>query len=149
MSISKMEQLGNSITQIKRMYGVWAKHQGFDSLPTLWVYCSLSKHIHRSQQEICSEFFIPKQTLSPVCKNLLEEGVIELSPVCFDKREKRIQLTEKGKAIVEPMLEQLQALEDKVFAKLGEEKSQQLLALTQQLSEMLSEEILGEIESVV
>lgn len=145
--MSKMEQLGHSITHIKQMYALWAKHQGLESLHMLWIYCSLSKHEHRSQQEICAEFFIPKQTLSPVCKALLAEGIIEPAAVCFDKREKRIQLTEKGKAIAAPMLAKLEQLEARVFAKFGESKSEQLITLTAQLSDMLGEEVLEEVQS--
>lgn len=145
--MSKMEQLGHSITHMKQIYALWAKHQGLESLHMLWIYCSLSKHEHRSQQEICAEFFIPKQTLSPVCKALLKEGIIEPAAVCFDKREKRIQLTEKGRAIAAPMLAKLQGLEDKMFAKFGEEKSEQLLGLTSQLCELLSAEVMAEIQS--
>jgi len=110
-----MEQLGHSITYIKQMYTLWAKNEGLDNVHVLWILCSLLRHPHRSQQEICTDFFIPKQTLSPICKNLLKEGIIEPVAVCLDKREKRIQLTKKGRAFAEPLMSRLNMLENKVF----------------------------------
>lgn len=143
----RMEQLGHSITYIKQMYTLWAKNEGLDNVHVLWILCSLLRHPHRSQQEICTDFFIPKQTLSPICKNLLKEGIIEPTAVCLDKREKRIQLTEKGRAFAEPMMARLNMLENKVFTRLGEEKSEVLITLTRQLSEFLGEEILSDIDA--
>ena len=67
--------------------------------------------------------------------------------VCLDKREKRIQLTKKGRAFAEPLMSRLNMLENKVFTRLGEEK-EALITLTRQLSEFLGEEILSDIDSV-
>ncbi len=150
--VAKMEQIGQAFTHMERMYELWAKHQGLPNLNVLWIYLSLFRHTHRSQQEICAEFCIAKQTLSPVCKNMLKEGLIEClncSNVCTDKREKRLQLTEKGKQAFAPILEGLQQLEDKVFTRLGNEKRDLLIQLTKQLSDTIADEIQAEITNDV
>ena len=46
------------------------------------------------------------------------------------------------------MMSRLNMLENKVFTRLGEEKSEALITLTRQLSEFLGEEILSDIDSV-
>lgn len=142
-----MEQLGHSITYIKQMYTLWAKNEGLDNVHVLWIVCSLLRHHIVVNKKFVRIFFIPKQTLSPICKNLLKEGIIEPAAVCLDKREKRIQLTEKGRAFAEPLMARLNMLENKVFTRLGEEKSEVLIRLTRQLSEFLGEEILSDIDS--
>ena len=45
------------------------------------------------------------------------------------------------------MMSRLNMLENKVFTRLGEEKSEVLITLTRQLSEFLGEEILSDIDS--
>ena len=70
----RMEQLGHSITYIKQMYTLWAKNGGLDNVHVLWILCSLLRHPHRSQQEICTDFFIPKQIILMLKKGRTAES---------------------------------------------------------------------------
>ena len=82
----RMEQLGLSITYIKQMYTLWAKNEGLDNVHVLWILCSLLRHPHRSQQEICTDFFIPKQTLFfPYFDNRVTKGssLFKISCISF------------------------------------------------------------------
>ncbi|EEV25168.1 MarR family transcriptional regulator [Actinobacillus minor 202] len=138
-----MDKLGQSIVHINRLYEQWTKQQGISNSNLLWVYHSLIHHQNRTQQEICDEFDIAKQTLSPLCKELVAQGILEISPICTDKREKRWQLTEKGRLAATPIIERLRQFEQQAFDTLGEQESEKLLVLAQQFGEILERQLQG------
>lgn len=73
----------------------------------------------------------------------MAQGILEISPICTDKREKRWQLTEKGRLAAMPIIERLRQFEQQAFDTLGEQESEKLLALTQQFGEILERQLQG------
>ena len=56
-----------------------------------------------------------------------DEGYVTLSPASGDRREKNASLTPAGQAYARALLEPLYALEDAVFARMGDARVQEMM----------------------
>ena len=58
-----------------------------------------------------------------------------------DKRERLLSLTDKGKEYVEPLLQNMQSFNDKVFIAFGEKRAARLFADLDVLAELMTQAI--------
>ena len=58
---------------------------------------------------------------------LRDEGYVTLSPASGDRREKNASLTPAGQTYARALLEPLYALEDTVFARMGDARVQEMM----------------------
>lgn len=137
--MNQMDSLMGNLMQIEHLYIQFAKQKGLHNPNILYIYFSLTRHEHRSQQEVCAEFAISKQTLSPLFQNLQQQNIIEIVPNSRDKREKRWQLTITGRQIAEPVIREMREWERTAFAQLGDAQSAMLLQLSAKLAAALAQ----------
>ena len=69
----------------------------------------------------------PKQTVITAVGALRAEGDVTLSPASGDRREKNASLTPAGQTYARALLEPLYALEDAVFARMGDARVQEMM----------------------
>ena len=74
-----------------------------------------------TQMQVTNEWYVPKQTVNTICKNLIAEGIISKTKSDRDHRESCISLTEKGKKFAGPIVEKLLKIESGAVAMMGEE----------------------------
>ena len=60
-------------------------------------------------------------------RTLRDEGYVTLSPASGDRREKNASLTPAGQTYARALLEPLYALEDAVFARMGDARVQEMM----------------------
>ena len=68
----------------------------------------------------------PSRPSTPSCA-LRDEGYVTLSPASGDRREKNASLTPAGQTYARALLEPLYALEDTVFARMGDARVQEMM----------------------
>lgn len=112
--------------QSNALYEVWAAWKNVNS-KLLFVLYELDHGDYITQKMIADYTGIPKQTVNTVIRGLIADECVTLTAGKNDRREKLVVLTEKGKEYAKEVLEPLYALEERVFAVMGEERVQQMI----------------------
>ncbi|MGN0733722.1 MAG: MarR family winged helix-turn-helix transcriptional regulator [Emergencia sp.] len=112
--------------QSNALYEVWAAWKNVNS-KLLFVLYELDHGDYITQKMIADYTGIPKQTVNTVIRGLIADEYVTLTAGKNDRREKLVVLTEKGKKYAKEVLEPLYALEERVFAVMGEERVQQMI----------------------
>lgn len=128
------EQFGRLFSQINHHYQVWAKRQGIN-YNQLAVLETLFHQQSATQKQICELWMVPKQTISTICTQYIAEGVL-MWAASEDKREKRLSLTDRGRELAQPIMQQLAEVESAIFREFGDERSRKLLAETQAMESL-------------
>lgn len=122
----QMKAFGRYFGQITELYANWAKQEGL-SYNKLAVIMTIFYYEDATQRKICSEWALPKQTVSTICKGFEQEGIISYTAGDKDSREKYMALTEKGLKIYIPIMARLNAIESHALQALGEEQVEIML----------------------
>lgn len=85
---------------------------------------------------MCTEWIVPKQTMSTLCKQLVEEGLIVLTQSADDKREKNMTFTDTGKAYALPILQKLKQLEQAILLEFGEAEMKHMVTSMKRFTEI-------------
>ena len=105
------------------LYNRWAAAHGVNNY-RLFVLYVLDNHPGATQKAIADHAGLPKQTVNTVIRALRAEGYVTLSPASGDRREKNASLTPAGQTYVRALLD---ALEDAVFARMGDARVQEMM----------------------
>ena len=108
------------------LYNRWAAAHGVNNY-RLFVLYVLDNHPGATQKAIADHAGLPKQTVNTVVRALRDEGYVTLSPASGDRREKNTSLTPAGQTYARALLEPLYALEDAVFARMGDTRVQEMM----------------------
>ena len=108
------------------LYNRWAAAHGVNNY-RLFVLYVLDNHPGATQKAIADHAGLPKQTVNTVVRALRAEGYVTLSPASGDRREKHASLTSAGQTYARALLEPLYALEDAVFARMGDARVQEMM----------------------
>lgn len=108
------------------LYNRWAAAHGVNNY-RLFVLYVLDNHPGATQKAIADHAGLPKQTVNTVVRALRDEGYVTLSPASGDRRGKNASLTPAGQAYARALLEPLYALEDAVFARMGDARVQEMM----------------------
>lgn len=105
------------------LYNRWAAAHGVNNY-RLFVLYVLDNHPGATQKAIADHAGLPKQTVNTVVRALRDEGYVTLSHASGDRRE---TLTPAGQTYARALLEPLYALEDTVFARMGDARVQEMM----------------------
>ncbi len=119
--MNNIDLLAETMAKTLDIYVQWAKKNGLPENEYFVLY-SVYHNQQCSQKAICEEWCLPKQTISFVCKQLVERGWLTTEANPSDKRGKLHRLTELGKAKIEPIITKQTALEMQSAVDFGEEK---------------------------
>lgn len=90
-----------------------------------------------TQNEICERLCVNKQTVNSVIARFDKRGYLAYSQVQEDKRNKRLSLTESGKAYAEKIIPPAADAENLAMADLTEKRAAELVALTVAFTESM------------
>ena len=135
-ALKRINQLISELEQIYHQYAL--KYKISDSvfiiLYTLSVEggeCALSDIVLLSG--------LPKQTVNSAIRKMEEEEIIFLSE--NGKRRKNVVLTEKGREKAENSVVKLIEIENGIFSKWGEEKTERYIKETEEYNDLMRKEI--------
>lgn len=91
-----------------------------------------------TQKEICERTFHSKQTLSLIVKKLLQDGYVVMEEDMEDKRNKKIIMTEAGRAYAKIPVEHITRSEDTAMSMFTPEEQEQLIGLSRKFKRNLT-----------
>ncbi len=108
---------------------------------TFWVLYAIA-HSEKplAQNDLCSDFFFPVQTIHSAVNNLRRDGLLELQVIPGTKNRKAILLTEKGKAFVANTIQKADKIEETAFLCFDEKERELYLSLFKRHIEYLKNE---------
>ena len=117
-----MKKAGELTSRDQKLYYDFAKAHGihYNTLGVLYT-CYVNKGC--TQKRVTIEWYVPKQTVNTICKELISEGILEKRKSSGDHRESVISLTEKGEKFAEPIVEKLLEIESGVMKSLGDSEA--------------------------
>ena len=106
-----------------------------------WVlYAIVHSEEQMTQNDLCSDFFFPVQTIHSAINNLRRDGLVELQVIPRTRNRKAILLTEKGKAFVANTINKADEIEKNAFMRFNEEERELYLSLFKRHIEYLKSE---------
>lgn len=134
------DDLGKKISEIDERIDALIAKTGL-SYSEFAVLYTLAKDGRSTQKKIGEEWLIPKQTVFNVCKDFRQKGLVQIGEQSVDKRERAIELTQKGRDATDPIVRASDELGERVFARLGEKNAQKLFSLLSRFCEICDKEI--------
>lgn len=135
--INKIDEIARLMVQSTQLYEHWAKQQGIN-YNTLAVFYSIVCYQPCTQKHISDGWGLPKQTVFSVCKQLSEKGYLYFEQDDQDKRGKTLHLSEQGKALAEPIVAKIRAVEQAVIAEFGEQETEQFIQQLQRFVQIIA-----------
>lgn len=106
----QIDRLWKVEQQIDGVYEEYAKSVGLSYTGLCVLHLIYSDKIY-TQKAIAEQLFLPKQTVNTVVSNFCKKGILELNELLDDRRHKTIHITEKGKALINDIMPQLEQAE--------------------------------------
>lgn len=131
-----MKEAGELTSRNQRHYHEFARENGlnYNTLAVLYT-CYVTKSC--TQKRVTTEWYVPKQTVNTVCKQLIAEGLLSKVKGERDHRESVISLTERGVEVAAPIVERLLRIENGVVSGMGEEDAEKFLESYRAYSDLL------------
>ena len=116
---------------------------------TFWVlYAIAHSEEELTQNDLCSDFFFPVQTIHSAINNLRRDGLVELQVIPGTRNRKAILLTEEGKVFVANTINKADEIEKTAFLCFNEEEREQYLSLFRRHIEYLKTEEKRVLDSI-
>lgn len=133
-----LEQI-SYINKINTLYDEWAKQQNINYNLLAILY---TVYINKTctQKEISEDWFIAKQTINTLCKDLIAKNILAATTNENNKREKILSLTDEGINYAKPIVEKLITIENNACDIIGEETIKKMIHDTRQFYETLEQE---------
>ncbi|SIO07207.1 DNA-binding transcriptional regulator, MarR family [Carnobacterium alterfunditum] len=93
------------------------------------------------QKDIEKKFSMRRSTTSKMLKNMEEKGLIERVSIERDARVKKLQLSKKGKSLVEEVSKEFQRIENLLSEGLTEEEIEQFFATLDKMQQNMLKDI--------
>lgn len=136
-----MTRLNNALSQIDLAYSDIAKKNGltFNSLMLLYI---VNDSVNVTQKQICDRLHLPKSTVHSILKNFISKNLLVLVNGS-NKKEKYIHFTTSGIQQLEKVFKEIELFESNILSTLGVKKCSQLITISEQLSSIVENEIIG------
>lgn len=123
-----LKRCNDLIKENDELYRRAAKKSGLSECEFWILYFLRTEYGKPMQSEICSSFYLPKQSIHSALRKLEAEGHI-VQTEGGNKRSKRILLTEQGKALCEKKVDPIVKAEKAALAGLSEEEQEVFMNL--------------------
>ena len=134
-----MKKAGELTSHNQKCYHDFAKEYGVN-YNTLGVFYTCYVNKSCTQKQITVEWYIPKQTVNTICKELVADGYLIKTQSPYDHRETILTLTDKGVDKAAPMVEHLLKIEKGIIDAMGEENAARFLDIYTAYSEIFETE---------
>ncbi len=123
------------------IYRAAAKRYGISEAAFWILYMIRESGEDFTQNRICSEIHIPKQTVNSALYSLIKDGYICLEQMS-DRRSKKIILTDKGKALAESTVDTVIEAECEAFAGLEASERKEFIGIFDKYTELFKKNML-------
>ena len=144
MNYSPKEQLEMINHQIKELVGIYQEAISCYNISgnEFWIwYALIIMDGEHTQQDICSMWSLPKQTVNTIITHMVQKGLASLEVVPGTRNRKTIHLTEAGKRYGESIVMPIFNAEQGVFEKIPMEDRIAFMSVLDKYIAILREEI--------
>ena len=134
-----MKKAGELTSKNQQCYYDFAKAHGVN-YNTLAVLYTAYINGGCTQKQVTIEWYVPKQTVNTICKELIAEGLLTKTQGERDRRETIIRLSDRGVERAEPIVKRLLQIESNIVKGMGEDGAREFLAIYGAYSDLLSAE---------
>ena len=132
---------------MERVYEEYAKSKGLTYM-SFAVLEIIYKHSgHCTQKMICEQSLYTKQSVNAIIKAFWEQGYVELTEEKADRRNKKIEFTQKGRSYADEIIGKYTAVENAAIRHLTDEQWEQLIGMAEIFEKHFAEGIRGLIEA--
>lgn len=137
----QLQMLNRLYKESDRVYNDLASKLGMTTT-AFWVfYAILHSEKPLTQNDLCSEFFFPAQTINSTVGKLLKEGLIELEVIPGTRNKKKIILTDKGRNLADETIGKTDEIEENAFLRFTNEERETYISLFKRHIEYLKNEV--------
>lgn len=112
--------------EYNHVYEEWANAHGLSDNSLLVLSALHEGETDCTQKKISQRWLIPKQTVNMILKDFEKNGLVEMSPMQEDKRNKLIRLTAAGQEYADNIISELRKTELSVIEEMGIKRMKQL-----------------------
>ena len=141
-----MKKAGELTSKNQQHYYDFAKAHGLN-YNTLAVLYTSYVNDGCTQKQVTVEWYVPKQTVNTICKELVSQGIVSKTKNEADHRETIISLTDKGVEKAAPIVEQLLRIESGIVKSMGEDGAREFLEIYSAYSSLLATEFAKEAKN--
>ncbi len=136
----QLQTLNRLYKEADHIYGSLATRFGMTDTE-LWILYAIS-HTDQAitQNDLCNELFLPRQTVNSAVGKLVNKGLVELKVIPKTKNSKEILFTPKGAALLQHTISKMDEAEKNAFLRFTEAERKQYLSLFQRHIENLRNE---------
>lgn len=144
----QLQALNRLYKESDHIYSRLASELGM-TYTTFWVlYAIVHSEEPMTQNDLCSNFFFPVQTIHSAINNLRKDGLVELQVIPGTRNRKAILLTEEGKDFVANTINKADEIEKNAFLCFNEEEREHYLSLFKRHIEYLKSEEKRVLDSI-
>lgn len=136
----QMKAINAANCKINGLYRRWSQKHSLNYYMAGMLYTLITEDAV-TQKELCEYYEIPKQTVNNIISSMKKDGIITLTKRDQDKRKRLITLTEFGMKYAEEQLLELFEIEAATMRKLGADKIMSMVALINEFSNTLENEM--------
>lgn len=130
------------------LYDEYAKRHGMLMKTLLVTNALFYAQDGMTQTEICRRTFQSKQTVNLIVKNLLRDGYVTVAEMPEDRRNKRVRMTDAGRAYCGKVVRHITWAEDTAMSLLTPEEQKTLIDLSRTFTKNLTRLVNQETEDI-
>lgn len=130
--------------QFKELASLYHEEAGQYNITSneFWVWYSLmTQEGEQSQQSICENWSLSKQTINSVVKSMMRRGFVYLESIPGTRNKKSINLTEKGREFGEQVILRVYQAEQRAVARLTADERRFCIDVLEKYLGFLREEL--------
>lgn len=144
----ELQTLNRLYKRVDKIYSGLASRFGLTDT-AFWVLYAISRAEEPlTQNDLCSEWFYPVQTINSAVSNLLKKGLVRLEVIPGTRNRKNILLTDEGKALASSTIQYVDEIERNAFCEFTEEERELYLSLFKRHLENLEREEKRVLDSI-
>ena len=136
----QLQELNRLYKESDHIYSRLASKLGMTDTAFWVLYAIMHSDGPVTQNDLCSDFFFPVQTIHSAIGNLRKDGLLELQAIPGTKNRKAILLTEKGKAFAADAIGKADEVEKRALLCFDEAERETYLSLFRRHIEYLKNE---------
>ena len=144
----QLQVLSRLYKESEHIYSRLASKLGMTDTAFWVLYAIAHSEEPMTQNDLCSDFFFPVQTIHSAINNLRKDGLVELQVIPGTRNRKAILLTEKGRPFVANTINKADEIEKNAFLCFNEEEREQYLSLFRRHIEYLKAEEKRVLDSI-
>ena len=133
---SLLERMNRQFNVCNALYHAVAVRCGMSDT-TFWVLYDLYYGEPKTQNQLCSLWALPKQTLNSAVAAMTKQGLLSLTPVPGQRSGKLLALTEAGRTLAEKTVCYVHEKEEEALKQMGTARALQMLETEQEHLQLL------------